>query len=159
MRKVQRLLVISAGYIAASIVAGVVSLLSIVVASVGLVALRPDALVEMAGPMRDLSAVAAAAAFLPTIPIGLYAERHAVRTLFWYARAGVGIGLGALLLYVIASEVVTRSISKANAGDVTFLVTLAVCVMLAGLCAGVTYWAIAGRHAGVVPNAKNPQKA
>lgn len=158
MRKVQRLLVISAGYIAASIVAGVVSLLSVMVANVGVIALRPEALAEMAGPMRDLSAVAAAAAFLPTIPIGLYAERNAVRTLLWYARAGVGIGLGALLLYVIASEVVTRSISKANAGDVTFLVTLALCVMFAGLCAGATYWAIAGRHAGAATTPQSFQK-
>jgi hypothetical protein len=158
MLKVQRLLVISAGYVAASIVAGVVSLLSIVVANVGVVALRPEALAEMVGPMRDLSAVAAAVAFLPTLPIGLYAERKGMRALMWYARAGVGIGLAALLLYVIASELVTRSISKASAGDITFLASLAACVMLAGLCAGATYWAIAGRLAGVAPLSQNPQK-
>lgn len=158
MQKVQRFFVIIAGYVAASIVAGVVSLLSIVVANVGVVALRPESLAEMAGPMRDLSAVAAAAAFLPTLPIGVYAERHAMRTLAWYARAGVGIGLAALLLYVVASEVVTRSISKADAGDITFLATLTACVMLAGLCSGATYWAIAGRHAGVGPRQHSPQK-
>ena len=151
MQKLQRFLVIAAGYVAASIVAGVVSLLSIVVVNVGPVALRPEALAEMVGPMRDLSAVAAAAAFLPTLPIGLYAERHSMRALIWYARAGVGISLLALLLYVVASEVVTRSISNANAGDITFLATLAACVMLAGLCAGATYWAIAGRRAGTAP--------
>lgn len=158
MHKVQRLLVISAGYVAASIVAGVVSLLGIVVANVGFVALRPEALAEMVGPMRDLSAVAAAAALLPTLPIGVYAERHAMRALVWYARAGVGIGLAALLLYVIASEVVTRSISNANAGDISFLATLAACVMLAGLCSGATYWAIAGRRAGTAPRQQTPQK-
>lgn len=157
MRKVQRLLIMTAGYAAASIVAGVVSLLSIVVANVGLIALRPEALVEMAGPMRDLSAIAAAAALLPTLPIGIYAERHAMRALIWYARAGVGIGMLALLVYVIASELVTRSISNANASDVSFLATLAACVMLAGLCAGATYWAIAGRMAGSM--ARDNQKA
>lgn len=158
MHKLQRLLVISAGYVAASIVAGVVSLLGVLVANVGFVALRPEALAEMVGPMRDLSAVAGAAAFVPTLPLGLYAERHAMRSLAWYARAGVGIGLLALLLYVVASEVVTRSISNANAADVSFLVTLAVCVMLAGACSGATYWAIAGRWAGSRPAPKEPQK-
>lgn len=151
MHKFARALNILTGYVAASIVAGIVALLGILIATAGVEILSPGALVELVAPFTVASAVAGVTALLPTVPVGLYAERHSKRGLAWYTRAGVGIGVAALLLYVVASEIVSRSVSKANAADATFLATLAVCVMLAGLCSGATYWAIAGRHAGAGP--------
>ena len=151
MQRLSRLFVIMTAYVAASVVAGVVALLGILIATAGFVVLRPAALAELVAPMAVASMVAGASALLPTVPVGIYAEKHRRRALAWYSRAGVGIGLAALLLYVIASELVSRSVSNANAADISFLATLAVSVMLAGLCSGVAYWAIAGRHAGADP--------
>ncbi len=148
MPALKRVTRIAAGYVAASIVAGVIALLSILIVHIGLVALTPRALGELIQPFALASAVAAAAALLPTLPVGIYAERHAKRALSWYTRAGIGVSLAALALYVLASEVASRSITNASRGDIGFVLTLAACVMLAGLCSGATYWAIAGRHAG-----------
>ncbi len=139
---------IAAGYVAASIVAGVIALLGILIVHIGFVALSPRALGELVQPFAIASAVAGATALLPTLPVGIYAERHAKRALAWYTRAGIGVSLVALALYVIASELATRSITNASQADIAFVVQLAICVMIAGLCSGATYWAIAGRHAG-----------
>ncbi|MDX2204469.1 MAG: hypothetical protein NW223_17085 [Hyphomicrobiaceae bacterium] len=148
MPALKRIARIAAGYVAASIVAGVIALLSILVVHIGLVALSPRALAELIGPFAIASAIAGATALLPTLPVGIYAERHAKRDLAWYTRAGIGVSLLALVLYVVGLEIASRSISKATRGDFEFVLTLAACVMLAGVCSGATYWAIAGRHAG-----------
>lgn len=150
----KRLARIAAGYIAASIVAGVIALLSILVVHIGLVALTPRALGELVQPFAIASAIAGVTALLPTLPVGIYAERHAKRALSWYSRAGIGVSLLALTLYVLGSELASRSISNANRGDIEFVLILSICVMLAGLCSGATYWAIAGRHAGEPAQAK-----
>ncbi len=155
LRRIGRIV---AGYLAASIVAGVIALLGVLVSHVGLVALTPHALAELTGPFFVASVIAAGASLLPTLPIGIYAERHAKRSFVWYTRAGIAVSLGALVLYVLASEVASRSISNANRGDIEFLVTLAACVMLAGLCSGATYWAIAGRHAGTTASLASEAK-
>lgn len=154
MPALKRISRIAAGYVAASIVAGVVALLGILIAHIGFVALSPRALGELIQPFAIASVVAAATALLPTLPVGLYAEKHAKRALAWYTRAGIGVSLIALTLYVLASELASRSITNASRGDIEFVLKLAICVMLAGLCSGATYWAIAGRHAGRASEAK-----
>lgn len=148
MAKISRALRILAGYIAASVVAGVVALIGLLFATAGPFLITPSTLLDLLAPIVFASVVAGATALLPTLPVGIYAERHGKRTLAWYARAGVGIGLAALVLYVLASEVVSRSLSNASSEDAKFLLTLAVSVMFAGVCSGATYWAIAGRFAG-----------
>lgn len=148
MAKLSRAFRIVAGYIAASVVAGVVALIGLLFATAGPFLITPSTLLDLLAPIIFASVVAGATAFLPTLPVGIYAERHAKRALAWYTRAGVGIGLAALVLYVLASEVASRSVSNAGADDAKFLLTLAVSVMFAGVCSGATYWAIAGRHAG-----------
>ncbi len=151
----KRLARIATGYIAASVVAGVIALLSILIAHIGFVALTPRALGELVQPFAIASAVAGASALLPTLPVGIYAERHAKRALAWYTRAGIAVSLAALALYVVASELASRSITNASRADIEFVLTLALCVMLAGLCSGATYWAIAGRHAGKPADAQH----
>ena len=135
-------------YLAASAVAGTVALLSVVAFSVGPAVLRPDALVQLIPPVIVASCVAAITALLPTVPVGIYAERHGKRLASFYARAGIGVSLAALVIYVGASELVSRSVSNATADDARFLALLAGCVVMAGICSGLTYWWIAGRYAG-----------
>ncbi len=148
MSSIVRAVRIIAGYLAASIVAGTVALFGLMFATAGPFLITPGVLLDLLAPLIVASIVAGSMAALPTIPVGIYAERHAKRALAWYTRAGVGIGLAALVIYVLASEVVSRSVSNAGVDDAKFLLTLAVSVMLAGVCSGATYWAIAGRHAG-----------
>lgn len=146
--KLQRIATIVVAYLAASVVAGAVALMGILALSAGLAVFTPSAFPELVAPIGIASGIAAVTAFLPTLPVGIYAERHAKRLPGWYAMAGVGIGAAALLVYVIASEIASRSVTNATVDDAKFLGKLAVCVMLAGACSGVTYWWIAGRRAG-----------
>lgn len=148
MSKLLRLAAIAAAYVLASVVAGAVSLIGILFATAGFRVFLPGALAQMSVPILFASLIAAATALLPTLPVGIYAERQRKRALGWYAWAGGGVGLAALLLYVVASEVVAGSISNANAEDAKFLLALAGSVACAGVCAGTTYWAVAGRRAG-----------
>lgn len=148
MSKLTRLMHIAAGYALASLVAGVVSLTGILVATAGLQVLRPAALAQMTFPFLFATLIAGAAALLPTLPVGIYAERRRKRDMRWYALAGTGIGMAALSLYVLSSEVAAGSISNANGEDAKFLLALALSVAVAGVCAGITYWAVAGRRAG-----------
>lgn len=146
--KLRRIATILLAYLAASVVAGTVALIGILALSAGVAIFTPSALAELVAPIGIASGVAAVTAFLPTLPVGIYAERHAKRLPGWYAKAGIGIGAAALLVYVIASEIASRSVTNATVDDAKFLGKLAVCVMLAGACSGVTYWWIAGRRAG-----------
>lgn len=143
-----RIATILFGYLAASAVAGTVALLSVVTISVGPGVLMPAALVHLIVPVIVASCVAAVTALLPTVPVGIYAERHGKRLAGWYAKAGIAVSLVALVLYVGASELVSRSVSNATTDDVKFLLLLACCVVVAGICSGLTYWWIAGRNAG-----------
>lgn len=148
MSKLRRIAIIVVAYVAASIVAGAVALIGILVLSAGVGILTPSAIKELVAPIAIASGVAALTALVPTLPVGIYAERHAKRLPGWYAVAGIGIGIAALLVYVLASEVASRSVSNATAEDARFLLMLCACIVLAGACSGVTYWWIAGRNAG-----------
>lgn len=144
----RRVATIVLAYLVASVVAGAVALIGILALSAGLGIFTPSAFKELVAPIGIASGVAAVTAFLPTLPVGIYAERHAKRLPGWYATAGVGIGVAALLVYVAASEIASRSVSNATVDDAKFLAQLGLCVMLAGACSGITYWWIAGRRAG-----------
>ena len=144
----RRIATIVLAYLAASVVAGAVALVGILALSAGLAIFTPSAFVELVAPIGIASGVAAVTAFLPTLPVGIYAERHAKRLPGWYAKAGIGIGVAALLVYVAASEIASRSVSNATVEDAKFLGKLGLCVILAGACSGFTYWWIAGRGAG-----------
>lgn len=146
--RLPRIATIVLAYLAASIVAGTVALVGVVAFSVGPGVLAPAALAHLIPPIIVASCVAAVTAFVPTLPVGIYAERHAKRLAGWYAKAGIAVSLGALLIYVAASELASRSISNATADDFQFFLLLAACVVAAGVCSGVTYWGIAGRSAG-----------
>jgi hypothetical protein len=152
----RRLITIAVGYIAASIVAGVILGFALVYS--------PDSpwgpldlnLARITALFVSLvSGFVALLALIPTLVVGIYAERAAVRSPLFYAVAGAGIGLCALGFYgliLILGE--SRPLSETLPADLAaiglgvIIAVIAAIVALAGIAAGLTYWAIAGRNAG-----------
>jgi hypothetical protein len=123
-RPVERVLVIMAGYAAASVAAGFA--IALVFSSAGLKgAVMPTfaGAIERLGEFYVLtvlvSAFVLALAAVPSAALIFFAERRSERSTFFYAAAGTCVGL--LFFGVFAP---------------------------AGLIAGLIYWAVAGRHAG-----------
>jgi hypothetical protein len=88
------------------------------------------------GAILTSAAFVSAIAFVPAIIVILIAETLALRSLFFYALAG---GAGGLL-YGLTFPAATA----ANPFDRTVQITLA-----AGVAAGIVYWLVAGRTAGL----------
>ena len=143
---------LAAGYLAASCVAACVIVIALLFISaspspftIDLALVRVTAL--MAAFVAGLVAILALLPFL--IAMG-YAERHAVNSPTWYGAAGAVSGVVALGLHVAVS-VLREGGSMSALSDRMMLATLAgiaVVAAVAGLCAGLTFWAIAGRNTG-----------
>jgi hypothetical protein len=88
------------------------------------------------GAILTSAAFVSAIAFVPAIIVILIAETLGLRSLFFYALAG---GAGGLL-YGLTFPAATA----ANPFDRTVQITLA-----AGVAAGIVYWLVAGRTAGL----------
>lgn len=146
--KVVHAALIALGYLVATLVASTVTLLCLMSFNAGIGVLAPSSLDLLAGPLMVATLVVAGTALLPTIPVGIYAERRRKRQPSWYAKAGVAVGLGALALYALASEVASASLTQGTRDDAMFLLQLTASVIVGGVAAGLAYWAVAGRRAG-----------
>lgn len=99
-----------------------------------------------------VSSFVAVFALVPTLIVGIYAERAAIRTLLFYGASGAAIGLLVLGLYALA--IVWTGWASLDPPsdrppiDFQAVAIIAVIVALAGVAGGSTYWAIAGRSAG-----------
>ena len=87
------------------------------------------------GAILTSAAFVSVLAFVPAMMIILIAETFALRSLFFYALAG---GIGGLLYGL------TFPVATAAPFDLTVQITLA-----AGVAAGLVYWLVAGRTAGL----------
>ena len=138
MRTLARIGKIIAAYLAASLAAGYV----VAVPFVLLTAL----------PARGLGAGAEVALFaaLPAAAVIVYAESESYRTLRFYAGAGAMTGavapLGWSLLLISLSPAGWRF---PTAEAVTAMAIAVALFTAGGLIGGMTYWAIAGRTAGI----------
>ncbi|HLL26180.1 MAG TPA: hypothetical protein VKT73_00830 [Xanthobacteraceae bacterium] len=88
------------------------------------------------GSILTSAAIVSAIAFVPAVVVILIAEALAFRSLFFYALAG---GIGGL-----AYGLTFPAAAVANTLDRTTEITLA-----AGAAAGIAYWLVAGRTAGL----------
>ncbi len=149
----RRLITIAFAYVAASIVAGAILGFALVY--------TPDStwgpfdldLVQTTALFVSMvSGFVALLALVPTLVIGIYAERTAVRSPLFYVAAGAAIGLCALGLYGIAliwsSSGPLSEALPSDAAAVAIIASVVAVVALAGIAGGLTYWAIAGRKAG-----------
>jgi hypothetical protein len=156
MSWIRRLFIIALGYVAASVVAGVILGAALVYtpnSTWGPIDL--DFVQITALFVAMVSGFVAVLALIPTVIVGIYAERAGVRSPVFYAVAGALIGLGALGLYSLAliwrsnsplSEALPPDMAAIGFGSI--IAGVAAVVALAGIAAGLTYWAIAGRWAG-----------
>ena len=152
----RRLLTIAVAYIAASVVAGAILAFTLVYtpgATWGPFDL--DLLQITALFVSMVSALVALLALIPTLMIGIYAERAAVRSSLFYAVSGAAVGLCGLGLYGLGliwrssgplSETLPPDATAVGLGAI--LAGVAAVVAFAGIAGGLTYWAIAGRNAG-----------
>jgi hypothetical protein len=153
MNSGRRLLKVILAYAAASLVAGAILAVALVY--------RPGAplgqvdvdFVEIAALFLSVvSGFVALLALIPTLAVGIYAERNGIRSPVFYAVAGAGIGLCALGLYALVLVLGagggfgdTFPSDDAATAFFVFLGAALVAVVLAGIAGGLTYWAIAGR--------------
>jgi hypothetical protein len=156
MTRGRRLLRVMLAYVVASLVAGAILAFALVY--------RPNApvgkldldFVEIAALFLSMvSGFVALLALIPTLAVGIYAERNGIRTPGFYAAAGAGIGLCALGLYGLVLWLGAGGgfgdafpSGDAAIGLAVFLAAAVVAVALAGIAGGLTYWTIAGRTAG-----------
>ncbi len=151
----RRLITIAFAYAAASIVAGAILGFALVY--------TPD---STWGPfdldlaritalfVSMVSGFVAVLALIPTLIVGVYAERAGVRSPLFYAVAGAAIGLCVLALYGLgliwgSSRPLSEALPPdAAIGLPAIVAGAAAVVAFAGIAGGLTYWAIAGRKAG-----------
>jgi hypothetical protein len=146
----RRLLRIAVAYVAASVVAGAILAPAILYSPES--ALGPvDAgfFVLAAWFLSLVSGMVAALALAPTLLLGFYAERNAIRSPLFYALAGGAVGLGVIAFY--AAMVMWGGDPPPGIVDPALKLYLAGAtgvVAFAGIVAGLVYRAIAGRKAG-----------
>jgi hypothetical protein len=151
----QRLIAIAFAYAAASIVAGAILGFALVY--------TPD---STWGPfdldlaritalfVSMVSGFVAVLALIPTLIVGIYAERAGVRSPMFYALAGAAIGLCVLGLYGLgliwgSDRPLSEALPPDAANGLPAIIAGATAVVaFAGIAGGLTYWAIAGRNAG-----------
>lgn len=163
MPEPRRCAAIAAGYLAASLSASALLVGALLAFMGGPIPAEVDyALVEVtARRVALVTGVVAIVALLPMLVFGVYAERARIRSPWFYASAGVGVGVLALGLYVGESawrHGWAESIAF-DGRDMTLAVAIAcvfAIVAVAGLGAGLTYWAVTGRNAG--PMNAGPQE-
>jgi hypothetical protein len=142
----QRVTVILAGYLAASLAAGLV--FSVVLAAKYSDSIGNGAGLLIAGTVL-IAIYAAILALLPAFLGIIYAERTGVTSILYYAVGGalagiVAYGLFALLL--ISSAGTTKGFGSENPSQ--FLLSWIVGFGAPGLAGGLVYWLVAGRKAG-----------
>lgn len=148
----RRLLVLAAGYIAASGVAAAIIVIALLAFSTSPGPIALDlGLVRITMIMTAF--VTGLVALLALLPFGIamaYAERHAIAAPGWYMAAGAVAGGVALGLHLaIAAIRDGGSMSAPGDHDVTAaLAVMALAVLVAGMSAGLTVWLIAGRYTG-----------
>jgi hypothetical protein len=156
MSRGRRLLRIVLAYVAASLVAGAILGFALVYRPGSPVGQVDVDFIEIAALFLSMvSGFVALFALIPTLAVGIYAERNGIRSPAFYAAAGAGIGLCALGLYALVLVLGagggigdTFPSGDAATGFFVFLAATVVAVALAGIAGGLTYWAIAGRTAG-----------
>jgi hypothetical protein len=136
-----RVIVIFFAFLAASFAAGVIVVLAVMHPSVSSLDL---------GPMeRDVLAVASGfgfifvsgVSFLPALIMALVTEALAIRSLLFYAAGGALFGLGVYLAFT-PFDPSTVSFVGLDRRELEVMTG-------AGIVAGLVYWAIAGRQAGM----------
>ena len=141
MALVWRIIVIFFAFLVASLVAG-----ALVVAAIMYPAVSDLDL----GPMeRDLFTVAAGfgfifvsgAAFLPALIMAVVTEAFSIRSIIFYAAGGALFGLGVYLAFT-PFDPASMSFTGIDRRELEVMAG-------AGILAGLVYWAIAGRRAGM----------
>jgi hypothetical protein len=155
MPEPHRCAAIAAGYLAAILAASLLLVGAILAFMGGPFPAEIDyALVEVTARMVALvTGLVAIVALLPMLGFGIYAERAGIRSPWFYTLAGGCIGMLALGLQVAASvwqhgwaesfAFDSRDMTLAGAVACVFAT-----VAVAGLGAGLAYWAVTGRSAG-----------
>ena len=92
----------------------------------------------------------ALSAALPAVLVVLYAERQCKRSRAFYAVAGGLVGLFAsVVLFAMSVMNPARKMSSMTVESTAWFAPFFALMMVAGTCAGLVYWAIAGRRAGL----------
>jgi hypothetical protein len=136
-----RIIVIVFAFLVASFAAGVVVVIAVMYPEVSSLDLGPidrDALAVMTGfGFIFVSGFA----FLPAIIMAMVTEAFSIRSILFYAAGGALFGLG---VYLAFTQFDTSSMSFVGVERRELEVMTG-----AGIVAGLVYWAIAGRRAGV----------
>lgn len=157
MPKPRRLLRIGAAYIAACLVAGAFIMIAMV-GSPGreLGPIDLEIVQVTVFFLGFVSALVAILALLPAALVSWYAERKGKRSAIFYGGAGALVSLVALGIF--AAVLALRDPSSASlepmgnvGGTLAVIAATAAFFALAGVAAGLTYWAIAGRTTGSPP--------
>jgi hypothetical protein len=155
----RRCAAVAAGYLVASLSAGALLVGAVLAFMGGPFPAEIDyALVEVAPPRVALvSALVAIVALLPMLAFGLYAERAGIRSPWYFALAGASIGVLALALHT-GGSVWRHGWAESfafDSRDMTLGIAVAcvfAIVAIAGVGAGLAYWAVTGRKAGTSPS-------
>jgi hypothetical protein len=137
MRASSRVPVILAGYLAAVVVASLIVISPFWVMN----PLAPGLILFLTVAL----AVTTLVSLIPALLIAIHAERTKVRGLGFYLSWGLvagGIGFVVMIALIVA-------IGGNFVGSTTFLPGAALVMAGAGTAGGLTYWAIAGRNAGL----------
>jgi hypothetical protein len=158
----RRLVPLAGAYIAANVVAGAVLAAAVMGLIGGPSPQRADvALLEVSARMlASVTGLIAILALAPTLIAGTYAERAGIRSPVFYGLAGAVIGVAALGIHVVSSIWYTGlgdtiAVADGDFNERGVLASILAIVSVAGLLGGLTYWAIAGRRAGMGPAADN----
>jgi hypothetical protein len=88
-------------------------------------------------------------AFLPALVGIIYAERHTVRSAFFYGAGGIVVGIASYALFALVL-ILQAGTAKGFFGDMTAwaIMSLILVFGVPGMAGGLVYWLIAGRNAG-----------
>jgi hypothetical protein len=136
-----RILVIAFALVAASVAAGVVLAIGIVVPDWSWLDADPVERVVFFAVSFFATSYVGATAFLPALLLIIVAEVLRMRRLLYYAVAGAVVGLASYF----GSDVSFRLEGTTDVAPVAHPLQLAAA---AGIVASLTYWLIAGRNAG-----------